>query len=123
MQGGKVMELGYNRSYSSPFRHPFWDEARPVPFISTMAPYAVSQGQKGVILSVKGTGFRPGAVVWLERRGLKTEFMSDTELRAHVPDDWLGTIGSLSVTVTTPEPSASLSNAVHLIVGYSDGKS
>ena len=118
MQAGRVMEMGYHRWYSSPFRHPFWDEARPVPFIAAMTPYVATQGQQSMRVTITGTGFRPGTLLWIERRGLETEVVSDTELRAEVRAEWLETAGSREIRVTTPEPSGGVSNVVNLVVRY-----
>jgi imidazolonepropionase-like amidohydrolase len=123
MQGGRQMEMGYHRWYSSPFRHPFWDESRPAPFIASMTPYAATRGQQGLQIAIKGTGFRPGSIVWLERRGLKTEVVSDVELRAEVPAAWLESAGTREIRVTTPEPSGAVSNAVNLVIRYGNQQS
>jgi cytosine/adenosine deaminase-related metal-dependent hydrolase len=109
IQGGRVVPIGYHRSYANPIPR---STARrgiagnPRPELRDVVPAVVVEGDGDTKLTVRGSQFAPGAVVVFDGIPLDTRFASRTELSATVPARLLKTVGTFSITVNNPRPSA-----------------
>ena len=83
----------------------------PLPSISSLNPSAVVIGASPFTLTVNGSNFASGALVYLNSVSRVTQFVSSTQLTASLlASDLIGAAGNLSVTVQNPSPSAGASN-------------
>lgn len=68
MKDGQILETGYHAWYSNPYRRPFSglpiDRPFPAVTVNFVTPYVATQGGKGVVVTIKGTGFRRDSVAW-----------------------------------------------------------
>lgn len=69
-----------------------------------------------LVITVRGFGFRPGAVVQVESTDVPTEFRSSIELVATVPQKVLETAAIVVVRVKNPEPTLGISEAQPLSI-------
>ncbi len=83
----------------------------PTPILNNISPAAVNAGS--FTLTVTGSNFVSGAQVALGHAALITTFVSATELTATTTQS---TAGTYAVTVINPNPGASTSAAVNLVV-------
>ena len=83
----------------------------PTPILSNISPSTVNGGS--FTLAITGSNFVNGAQVSLSGALLTTTFVSSTQLTASGSQP---TSGNYSVTVTNPNPGASSSSAINLIV-------
>ncbi len=126
MKDGQVMKRGFHAWYTNPYRRPFRESppsgGNPILSIGSVRPYVVTQGDKQVVLTIQGTGFLPECVVWLGETGLKTTFVSATELRAEVTEISLKAVGTFPVRVSRPHRGtgrlAKTSEPAYLMVKY-----
>ena len=70
------------------------------PVISGISPASVAAGSTSLTLTVNGTGFTQGAVVWWNSTPLSTIVASATQLMATVPSNLRASPGMASVTVS-----------------------
>ena len=91
----------------------------PVPVISDINPTIVMLGSSSFTLTVTGSNFVNGAVVYWGSTALTTTFVSSTGLTAVVPASGLTTKGTINVTAVNPTPGGGTSNAgnVHHLGG------
>ena len=83
----------------------------PLPSISSLNPSAVVIGPSPFTLTVNGSSFASGALVYLNSVSRVTQFVSSTQLTASIlASDLIGAAGNLSITVQNPSPSAGVSN-------------
>jgi uncharacterized protein (DUF1800 family) len=87
--------------------------ANPVPAITTLAPTSLFTGAQS--LTVTGTGFAPGAVIWFAGAALATKVVSDKQLTA-APTVNLPAGGIAAVKVVNPNPGSATSNIVSIAV-------
>ncbi|MBI4482458.1 MAG: amidohydrolase family protein [Acidobacteria bacterium] len=120
MKDGQVMETGYHAWYTNPYRRPFRETPRdrPIPSVRSIQPYVVTQGEKRVLLTLTGANFAPDSIVWLDRTGLKTTFLSTTELQAEVTERSLQAAGTFPVRVSNSPSREAASLPVLLMVKY-----
>ena len=83
----------------------------PTPILSNVSPSTVNGGS--FTLAITGSNFVNGAQVALSGAALTTTFVSSTQLTATGSQT---TSGTYSVTVTNPNPGASTSSAINLVV-------
>jgi hypothetical protein len=83
----------------------------PTPILSNISPSTVNGGS--FTLAITGSNFVSGAQVTLSGAALTTTFVSSTQLTASGSQT---TSGTYAVTVTNPNPGASTSSAINLIV-------
>jgi hypothetical protein len=74
----------------------------PRPTITSLSPSSATAGGAAFTLSINGTGFVSGAVVKWGATKLASTFKSGVLLTASVPASLIASVGSASVTVTTP---------------------
>ncbi len=88
----------------------------PVPFVNDpVVPVTVAPGGHAFTLTVNGTGFVAGAEVKWNDTPLVTAFISYSHLTASVPASLIRAVGTASITVINPGPSAP-SNVVFLSI-------
>jgi len=83
----------------------------PTPTLSSISPNSIVQGSTGLVLSAFGTNFVSSSSVRWNGNSLPTAFVSSTELIAAVPDSYITTGGTASVTVHNPGPGGGNSSA------------
>ncbi len=83
----------------------------PAPTLSSITPTNLMQGSTGLVLTVFGTNFIIGSTVRWNSNSLPTAFVSSTELIAAVPDSYLTSGGTASVTVRNSSPGGGTSSA------------
>ena len=88
----------------------------PTPTTTDISPNAKNLSDAGFTLTVNGTNFMNGAVVYLNGAARTTTFISSTRLTAYIPDSDLTRASSKTITVANPSPCASVSNAQTLTV-------
>lgn len=85
--------------------------SNPVPSIDQpLLPGRSTPGTSGFVLTVRGTGFVPAAVVSWNGQPLKTTFVNGQILTAKVLAAAVATPGTAAVTVTNPGPGGGTSN-------------
>jgi hypothetical protein len=93
----------------------------PKPQITAIAPttMAIQTGSGFQTITVTGTGFVPQSTVWLgtNQFGI-TSTSTPTQLTVSVPNFFLGTPGTLPLTVRNPAPGGGTSNAIDFGVTY-----
>jgi hypothetical protein len=88
----------------------------PAPTLASIAPTQALVGTTGPTIVCTGSGFVARSVVQLDGVELTTSFVSDTELRATIPDAKLAAVGTLHVTVGTAPPGGGGSAEVDFTV-------
>ncbi len=83
----------------------------PAPTLSSITPTNIMQGSTGLVLTVFGTNFISSSTVRWNGNSLPTAFVSSTELIAAVPDSYLASGGTASVTVRNSSPGGGTSSA------------
>ncbi len=79
--------------------------SNPAPSLSTILPDRIVAGYASPItLTVSGSGFISESVVDWNATALATTYVSPTELTATIPSSDLASIGSATITVTSPPP-------------------
>ncbi len=94
-----------------------------VPSVSSISPASAGAGTSGLILTVMGSAFRPGASVWWNGAPLTTTYVSGSQLTASVPAANLVSPGSANVTVVNPAPGGGTSTAVVFTIGTQPAQS
>lgn len=104
---GKMVDIGYHPEFTNPIPKSTPEDTSlifPSPVIRRVAPLAVIEGDRKVILTLSGTGFIPYSMVQFDRTKVATEFVSRFELKARIPDHLLEQAGTFPVVVTNPRP-------------------
>src|ERR1700723_358186 len=83
----------------------------------TLARKYARRKQRGVSLTVRGTGYVAGSKVHWDGTTLATTFVSAKELTAVVPDAFVAAAGLGTVTVVSPGLGGGTSNVFYLPVG------
>jgi len=77
--------------------------SNPVPLIcQPLTPTSVTPGHAAFNLTIRGTGFAPGAVIKANGISLKTKFLNPTTLQAQVPAKAVAHPGTATITVANP---------------------
>jgi hypothetical protein len=84
----------------------------PVPTLSKLSPSSATAGGSAFTLTVKGTNFVSSSVVHWKGTGLKTKYVSGTQLTASVPASDIATAGTATVTVVNPTPGGGTSGGL-----------
>jgi hypothetical protein len=79
-------------------------EANPVPEIEDIEPKEIAVGQTDVEMTVTGKGFVKGCVVTVEGEEIETRFVSDSELKATLPEKCTAEAAPLKIAVVNPQP-------------------
>lgn len=101
---GRVLDGQYHADFRNPIPSTEWEESRhffPSPRIRAATPATLAENTAAAI-TVRGTGFIPYSMVRWNGQNLKTEFVSETELKARVPGDFAKR-GTHLVTVANPD--------------------
>ena len=90
----------------------------PRPIIDSLSgvPDPLMAGNPGFVMTMNGSGFLPGAVVWMGNQTLFTMFVSSTSLQVTVPPQALAVETVLTFTVYNPGLSTGPSNVMTLMV-------
>lgn len=130
IQGGRVLPTGYHRDYVNPIPRVTRvgvgtnaaggppGEGAIAPQVTSVSPVEATEGSSNATLTVKGRGFTPASVVFFERSPIDTTFVSGTELKAVIPPQDLGRVGSYLIRVWTPKPGGGTSDALAFFVKY-----
>jgi hypothetical protein len=96
----------------APFGRPVLD--------SLVVPEPILEGSLGRYITLKGTGFQPGAIVKLGglSEGIQVSVISDKEIVAYLPSTYFERGGNYLVTVQNPYPGTDESNSQILPVYY-----
>lgn len=105
---GKVMDISYDPGFVNPLPDPSpvfsTSHIFPTPFIRSMSPRVVTEGDGEVQLSLQGTGLIPHSIVRVNGQSVPTEFVSLFQLEAKVPAHLLEKAGTFPVEVVNPWP-------------------
>jgi trimeric autotransporter adhesin len=88
----------------------------PPPTISSLSPASVYVNSPAFTLTVNGTGFVSGAVVYLDNVALPTTYVSSTQLTAAVSSSYLTQTNSDFVDVLNPPPGGGYSSVAYFYV-------
>jgi hypothetical protein len=86
--------------------------ANPVPVLSSISPAYVSAGSNAFSLTVTGSEFISGSVVYWGATALVTQFVSATQLTAQVTATQIAGAGQTAITVQSPKPGGGPSNTL-----------
>lgn len=89
----------------------------PLPAINGLNPSLEIVDSGAFTLTVNGSNFASGAVVYWNNISRTTTFVNSTQLTASILASDITTVGSDSVTVHNPDPSAGISNVAVFNVG------
>jgi len=93
--------------------------ANPVPIVNQpLLPAAVQPGSPSLTLTVNGTGFVPGSVVYWNRGRRSTQYNGKSQLLASLTPADVAAPGTGWVSVVNPGPGGGQSNIVWLPVSY-----
>ena len=87
-------------------------QSNPLPIISDATPLSVYAGSSDLTLTINGTNFVSGSVVYWNGTGRTTTFVSTTKLTVLIPAADLATIGTAAVSVFNPAPGGGQSQSV-----------
>lgn len=88
-------------------------QSNPVPLVNQpLVPASVAPGSGGFLLTVSGTGFAPGAVLYWNGSERTTIINSSSTLQAIITSQDVATAGTASVSVVNPTPGGGTSNVV-----------
>jgi uncharacterized repeat protein (TIGR01451 family) len=88
----------------------------PTPTITSVSPTQLVLGSPDSTIVITGTGYTTKSVVLWNGTALTTTYSAATRLLALVPAAQITTVGTASVTVTTPTATPAASNAVSLAI-------
>jgi hypothetical protein len=88
----------------------------PVPTVASITPATAVAGSGALTLTVNGTNFFSGSVVFFNSTALTTTFVSATQVTAAVPANAIATDGAFPVTVANPAPGGGTSAAATFTV-------
>lgn len=107
---------GFLASTSSTLNINVAASANPVPNISFLSPAFTSSGGSSFTLTVSGSGFVSGSIVYWGTAGLATQFVSASQLTAQVTASQIASAGITAITVETPAPGSGTSNTMQFEV-------
>lgn len=87
-------------------------QPNPAPVLIGLLPGAVVAGSQSFELIVNGLSFVPGARVLWNGSERETTFVSDTRLRAMIPETDVANVGTADITVENPTPGGGVSNGL-----------
>jgi trimeric autotransporter adhesin len=88
----------------------------PAPTITSLSPETVYVNSAAITLTVNGTGFVPGALIYFENIPLTTTYVSSTQLTAPISASYLTGTGSDFVEVVNPPPGGGYSGTSYFYV-------
>ena len=127
MEWGGWLPMGYHYYWKDPIPWPLENAvdfsglppASETPtVITSISPTTVVEGSGPLTISIQGRNFISTAVVQVADQMLKTEKVSDTELRATVPAELVKQVGTYPVQVAHRAPGWGKTNTMYLIVKF-----
>ena len=120
MQAGRFLPVGYHYYFENPIPStpPSASADWPQGAIASISPRSVVEGGGDLTLTVKGRDFLSTAVVTVDGHWSKTDWVSQTELRATVPVMLVAGAGTRAVRVVHRAPGRGQSNVVPLYVTF-----
>lgn len=82
----------------------------PVPLIYPLVPATATPGGPAFTLTVTGTGFVSGSIVYWNGSSRPTTFVNNSKLTVSIPAADIATAGTSTITVFTPGPGGGFSN-------------
>jgi hypothetical protein len=80
-----------------------FEVAAPTTAIASILPSIATVGGPGFTLSVKGSNFKSGVVIFFDQTALAASFISSTRLNAEVPASLISSIGVHRITAQNPD--------------------
>ena len=92
-------------------------QTNPVPLVNQpLIPDATAPGGPTFTLTVNGTGFVTGSLVYWNGTALGTTFVNSSQLTATVPASNIATASTATITVSSPSPGGGTSNVQYFSV-------
>ncbi len=115
---GIAVQTGSPGVASPTVKFPIGPASNPVPKLTSLKPSSTAIGSlpPGSLIVVTGTGFVPGSVVNFNGSARPTGYSSSTTLAVGVLASDVATGGTISVTVSNPNPGGGASSAVNFTV-------
>jgi hypothetical protein len=89
---------------SSDLVAPASSSKNPKPAPTSLSPASATHGGWNFLLTIKGSGFAPGASVTWNGAALTTAYVSSTELNVYVPYTDIASVGTAGIVVSNPAP-------------------
>jgi hypothetical protein len=93
----------------------------PLPFLGNITPAIGDAGGAAFTITVNGSNFLPGSIVYWGTSALATQFVSSTQLTATVTAADIAVPGATAVNVQTPAPGGGTSDVLQFEVDSSSG--
>lgn len=122
IQGGRKLPTGFHHWYVNPIPRitnmnaPGQGVGRPQ--VERLSPEAANEGSPDQTIQLRGKNFAEDATVVFDGVPVPTEFVSETQLKARIPEQLLRNVGSYAVQVINPRPGGGDSAPVQFIVRY-----
>ena len=88
----------------------------PVPALTSISPNSAATGSPGIMLTLTGANFVPGAIVQWNGNNRVTTFRDGAQLTAQIPNTDLTTAGTATVGVVNPAPGGGQSNTLNFTI-------
>ena len=82
----------------------------PTPSVSSIVPLTAIAGASGATLTISGTGFVAGSLVYYNSSSLAINVNTSTQIQATIPAGQLSNAATATVTVVNPSPGGGTSN-------------
>jgi len=86
--------------------------ASPVPVASSLSPAAVTHGTGNFRMSVRGSGFVPGSLVYWNGKRVSASYVSPTQMTVYVTKTAVASAGTATITVKNSAPGGGTSNSL-----------
>jgi hypothetical protein len=90
--------------------------ASPVPGLTFLTPTTVTHGTGNFRMSVRGSGFVPGSLVYWNGRRISASYVSPGQMTVYVTKAAVAAAGTATITVKNPAPGGGTSQAVSLTI-------
>jgi hypothetical protein len=117
LSGGFNLSLTATAPYlTSASSNPF-NITNPAPSIASITPFFGRAGSGDFILTVNGANFVNGSIIaWNGTNLIPTLYVSSTQLSATVPSNYIASIGTAVITVTSPGPGGGTTGSLPFTV-------
>jgi trimeric autotransporter adhesin len=88
------------------------------PIVSALSPNTAIVGGAAFTLTVNGTNFVQNSAVQWNGSAVQTNYLSNTQLSASIPGNYIASVGPVPVSVSTPGPGGGGSSSMPLTVEY-----
>jgi hypothetical protein len=117
-----AIATGYANSAPATVTYTISTATNPAPVVSSISPGFTNAGGAAFSLTVTGSGFTAGSVVYWGSSALATTYVSTTQLTAQVPAADIATgANAVAITVQTQTPGGGTSNALQFEVDSESG--